>query len=214
VITPTARPPGGTLEASTRVRVRCRSWEGEPCATRSCGSCSRRFWPPRFSPTRFVEMVMVRGAERAKGAVCVSNTVFQPGEMIVWRACGQDAVTGARVDEAELQSREPALVGTKDRRRAPSYGCGARRAGPAGCAEREVDLGRRSGRDRHVPGGCAPKERGPSATAPPGPVVEPSAHGTSSGVEASGRGCATPLRACLRGRPQGPAHPGAYMSNE
>jgi hypothetical protein len=59
-----------------------------------------------FANTYFVQMDMVRGAEGAKGAVCVSNTVFQLGEMIVWRAYVYDAVTGARVNESEIQSRD------------------------------------------------------------------------------------------------------------
>ncbi len=46
------------------------------------------------APAYFVRADMVRGAEGAQGAVCVINSVFHPGEKIVFRAVVYDAATG------------------------------------------------------------------------------------------------------------------------
>jgi hypothetical protein len=67
-----------------------------------------------FANTYFVQMDIVRGATGAKGAVCVSNSVFQPGEAVVWRAYVFDAVSGARVSQAEVTSRGIKLEVTLD----------------------------------------------------------------------------------------------------
>lgn len=45
-------------------------------------------------PTYFVKADMVRAEEGAQGAVCVPNSVFFPGEKIVFRAVVYDAATG------------------------------------------------------------------------------------------------------------------------
>lgn len=58
-----------------------------------------------FANTYFVQMATVRGGTGAKGPVCVSNTVFQPGEAVVWQAYVYDAVTGARVTAGEIKNR-------------------------------------------------------------------------------------------------------------
>lgn len=46
------------------------------------------------TPSYFVHADMVRGAEGAMGAVCVINSVFHPGEKVVFRAVVYDAATG------------------------------------------------------------------------------------------------------------------------
>lgn len=45
-------------------------------------------------PTYFVHADMVRGAQGAMGAVCVINSVFYPGEWIIFRTIVVDAATG------------------------------------------------------------------------------------------------------------------------
>jgi hypothetical protein len=67
-----------------------------------------------FANTYFVQMDLVRGAENAKGAVCVANTVYQPGETVVWRAYVFDAVTGGKLTEAAIKSRELKVQVTLD----------------------------------------------------------------------------------------------------
>lgn len=56
-------------------------------------------------PSYFVQADMVRGAEGAMGAVCVPNSVFVPGEKIIFRAAVFDAATGEELDFAEIQER-------------------------------------------------------------------------------------------------------------
>ena len=58
-----------------------------------------------FANTYFVQMVTIRGGTGAKGPVCVSNTVFQPGEAVVWQAYVFDAVTGARLTPDAIEQR-------------------------------------------------------------------------------------------------------------
>ena len=45
-------------------------------------------------PTYFVRADMVRGAQGAMGAVCVINSVFYPGEKVIFRTVVVDAATG------------------------------------------------------------------------------------------------------------------------
>lgn len=56
-------------------------------------------------PSYFVKADMVRGAEGAQGAVCVPNSVFVPGEKIVFRAVVVDATTGEELSFEEGQER-------------------------------------------------------------------------------------------------------------
>ena len=56
-------------------------------------------------PAYFVKADMVRGAEGAMGAVCVPNSVFFNGEMIVFRAVVYDAATGEELGFEEIQER-------------------------------------------------------------------------------------------------------------
>lgn len=58
-----------------------------------------------FANTYFVQMQTIRGGTGAKGPVCVSNTVFQPGEAVVWQAYVFDAVTGGRLSQAAIEQR-------------------------------------------------------------------------------------------------------------
>ncbi len=58
-----------------------------------------------FANTYFVQMATIRGGTGAKGPVCVSNTVFQPGEAVVWQAYVFDAVTGARLTPDAIEQR-------------------------------------------------------------------------------------------------------------
>ena len=53
----------------------------------------------------FVKADMVRGAEGAQGAVCVPNSVFVPGEKIVFRAVVVDPATGEELTFEEGQER-------------------------------------------------------------------------------------------------------------
>ena len=57
------------------------------------------------APTYFVKADMVRGAQGAMGPVCVPNSVFFNGEMIVFRAVVYDAATGEELKFDEVQSR-------------------------------------------------------------------------------------------------------------
>ena len=53
----------------------------------------------------FIKADMVRGAEGAMGAVCVPNSVFYPGEKIIFRAVVYDAATGEELKFEEIQER-------------------------------------------------------------------------------------------------------------
>ena len=89
-----------------------------------------------FANTYFVQMDIVRGAEGAKGAVCVSNSVFQPGESAVWRAYVFDAVTGARVTQDEITNRDIKLQVTLDNGKTVDMSYGAHPPGaPASSQE-------------------------------------------------------------------------------
>ena len=57
------------------------------------------------APTYFVKADMVRAAEGAMGPVCVPNSVFQPGEKIVFRAAVIDAATGEELTIDQVQAR-------------------------------------------------------------------------------------------------------------
>lgn len=57
------------------------------------------------APTYFVKADMVRAAEGAMGPVCVPNTVFVPGEKIVFRAAVIDAATGEELTLDQIQAR-------------------------------------------------------------------------------------------------------------
>ncbi|HET8984362.1 MAG TPA: hypothetical protein VFN03_01260 [Trueperaceae bacterium] len=57
------------------------------------------------APTYFVKADMVRGAQGAMGPVCVPNSVFFGGEMIVFRAVVYDAATGEELLFDEVQAR-------------------------------------------------------------------------------------------------------------
>lgn len=57
------------------------------------------------APAYFVQADMVRGAAGAMGSVCVPNSVFQLGEMIVFRAYVFDGETGERLDAATVEER-------------------------------------------------------------------------------------------------------------
>lgn len=56
-------------------------------------------------PSYFVKADMVRGAEGAQGAVCVPNSVFFSGEMIVFRAVIYDGATGEELTFDQVQER-------------------------------------------------------------------------------------------------------------
>lgn|SRR5690606_28798029 len=57
------------------------------------------------APTYFVKADMVRGAQGAQGPVCVPNSVFFNGEMIVFRAVVYDAATGEELKFDEINAR-------------------------------------------------------------------------------------------------------------
>jgi hypothetical protein len=57
------------------------------------------------APIYFVKADMVRGAQGAMGPVCVPNSVFFTGEMIVFRAVVYDAATGEELLFDEVQAR-------------------------------------------------------------------------------------------------------------
>lgn len=57
------------------------------------------------APTYFIKADMVRGAQGAQGAVCVPNSVFFPGEMIVFRTVVYDAATGEELKFDEVNAR-------------------------------------------------------------------------------------------------------------
>lgn len=58
-----------------------------------------------FANTYFAQFVTIRGGTGAKGPVCVSNTVFQPGEAVVWQVELFDATTGARLTQSAIEQR-------------------------------------------------------------------------------------------------------------
>jgi len=57
------------------------------------------------APTYFVKADMVRGAQGAMGPVCVPNSVFFGGEMVVFRAVVYDAATGEELLFDQVQER-------------------------------------------------------------------------------------------------------------
>ena len=54
-------------------------------------------------PDYFVTADMVRSAQGAMGPVCVPNSVFHPGERIIFRAIVVDAETGEEMKFEGLQ---------------------------------------------------------------------------------------------------------------
>lgn len=56
-------------------------------------------------PKYFIKADAVRGAQGAQGAVCVPNSVFFPGEMVVFRAEVYDAATGEELSFDQIQER-------------------------------------------------------------------------------------------------------------
>ncbi len=55
-------------------------------------------------PLYYLNVDLVRGAEGApQGAVCVPNSVFLPGESMVWRAKVYDSATGAELTAAQVE---------------------------------------------------------------------------------------------------------------
>lgn len=57
------------------------------------------------APDYFVQADMVRGADGAMGEVCVPNSVFHPGESVIFRAYIFDGETGERLSAAEVEER-------------------------------------------------------------------------------------------------------------
>jgi len=57
------------------------------------------------APAYFIQADMVRAAEGAMGPVCVPNSVFMPGEKIVFRAAVVDAATGEELTIDQIQAR-------------------------------------------------------------------------------------------------------------
>lgn len=56
------------------------------------------------APARYmVQADVVRGAPGAQGAVCVANSVFYPGESVVWRVRVSDAATGKPLTAAQVK---------------------------------------------------------------------------------------------------------------
>lgn len=66
------------------------------------------------APKYFVQADVVRGAPGAQGAVCVSNSVFYPGEHVVWRAQVFDMATGKALTEAQVKAAGLILTATLD----------------------------------------------------------------------------------------------------
>src|SRR5690606_41984564 len=64
----------------------------------------------------FVQADMVRGAANAMGAVCGPNSVFFPGEQIVFRAVVYDAATGQEMRHADIAARGIEATGHIDDR--------------------------------------------------------------------------------------------------
>lgn len=57
------------------------------------------------APAYFIQADMVRGAAGAMGAVCVPNSVFELGEMIVFRAYVFDGDTGERLSAEQIEAQ-------------------------------------------------------------------------------------------------------------
>ena len=64
------------------------------------------------APSYFIQADTVRGAIGAQGAVCVANTVFHPGEQIVWRAYVYDGESGERLTQQQIQERGITVTAT------------------------------------------------------------------------------------------------------
>lgn len=61
----------------------------------------------------FVQADVVRGARgEPQGRVCVANTVFYPGEQIVWRAYVYDASTDERLTQEQIEARGITVTAT------------------------------------------------------------------------------------------------------
>lgn len=57
------------------------------------------------APKYLVQADVVRGAPGAQGAVCVANSVFYPGEAIVWRVKVSDALTGKQLTPDQVKNQ-------------------------------------------------------------------------------------------------------------
>ena len=66
------------------------------------------------APAYFLHADLVRGAQGAMGAVCVPNSVFHQGEMIVFRAYVYDGETGERLDAAAIEERGVTVTASLD----------------------------------------------------------------------------------------------------
>lgn len=55
------------------------------------------------APKYFLQADVVRGSAGAQGAVCVANSVFFPGEQVVWRAIVFDTATQTRLSEEQIK---------------------------------------------------------------------------------------------------------------
>lgn len=66
------------------------------------------------APKYFVQADVVRGAPGAQGAVCVANSVFYPGEQVVWRAKVFDTTTGKELTEAQVKAAGLVLTASLD----------------------------------------------------------------------------------------------------
>jgi len=62
--------------------------------------CSLGAWA---APKYYIAADIVRGGIGAQGAVCVANTVFYPGESIVWRAVVFDAATHTQLSDEQVK---------------------------------------------------------------------------------------------------------------
>ena len=56
-----------------------------------------------FAHTYIVQMATVRGSDNAMGPVCVANSVYQPGETVVWQAEVYQADGGERLTADQIQ---------------------------------------------------------------------------------------------------------------
>ncbi|MFM9971299.1 MAG: c-type cytochrome [Burkholderiales bacterium] len=55
------------------------------------------------APKYYIAADIVRGTPGAQGPACVANTVFYPGEQIVWRAIVFDAATQTQLSEEQVK---------------------------------------------------------------------------------------------------------------
>ena len=55
------------------------------------------------APKYYITADVVRGTTGAQGSVCVANTVFFPGEQIVWRAIVFDAASQTQLNEEQVK---------------------------------------------------------------------------------------------------------------